>query len=233
MLTINHLRAGYGEVNVLEDVELSQEAGEVLVVLGRNGAGKTTLLKAIMGLVDRTHGTIEFEGRAIHTTAAYDIARLGLAYVPQGRRLFPQMTVRENLLMGIMAGGQTEQKLRQTVDLFPEIEDRLTQLAGTLSGGQQQMVAMARALCANPRLLLLDEPSEGLMPTLVKRVLETVARLRQNGVAVLLVEQKTHSVLRYADRVVLMENGKVVHVGQARQLQDDDALIRRYVGVQA
>ena len=202
-----------------------------LGLLGRNGAGKTTTLRTIMGLVRASAGRIVLDGVELARLPAHEVPRLGIGYVPQGRRLFPHLTVEENMTMGLLVRGAGADARRDVLDLFPALRDRLGQRAGTLSGGEQQMVAMARALCVRPAVLLLDEPTEGLMPTLVARLLDTLGALRARGVGILLVEQKVDAVLGVADRVVLIENGRTVRQATPAELAAEPELLLRHVGV--
>jgi branched-chain amino acid transport system ATP-binding protein len=230
-LRVDHLNCHYGAVHVLRDVSLEVAAGEVVGLLGRNGAGKTTTLKAIMGLVKARSGAITLGATDLLRVAPDEIPRRGVAYVPQGRRLFPDLTVAENLRMGLLVRSSGEETLGPVLELFPVLRERLAQRAGTLSGGEQQMLATARALCARPTILLMDEPSEGLMPALVDRVLATVTALRGRGVGILLVEQKVDAVLRVADRVALIENGRIVRQATPAELTAEPETLLRYVGV--
>jgi branched-chain amino acid transport system ATP-binding protein len=230
-LDLASIHCGYDHVRVLKGVSLHVLPGEIHALLGRNGAGKTTTLKAIMGLVRCTEGSIRLDGEELTRHAAHEIPRLGLAYVPQGRRLFPQMSVEDNLRMGLLAGSGGAETMQQVLDLFPILRERLRQPAGTMSGGQQQMLAMGRALCLRPKVLLLDEPCEGLQPSLVDKVLATVAQMRDRGVAVLLVEQKVDAALQVADRVSFLENGELRHEALPAQLASDPEPLHRYVGV--
>ncbi len=231
MLRLEHITSGYGAIKVLRDVSLTIAAGEILGLLGRNGAGKTTLLKTIMGLVGLGSGRITLDGVELNGRAAHHIPKLGVAYVPQGRGLFAEFSVEENLRMGLLAGGQGGDTLEWALALFPVLKERLHQRAGTLSGGEQQMLATARALCLAPKLLLLDEPSEGLMPSVVKTLLDIVVGLKARGVAVLLVEQKVATVLQVADRVVFLEGGEIRHESTPHDLERDPEPLQRYVGV--
>jgi branched-chain amino acid transport system ATP-binding protein len=230
-LDLDAIHCGYDNIRVLKGVSLQVKPAEVHALLGRNGAGKTTTLKAIMGLVRCSEGSIRFDGEELTQRAAHQIPRLGLAYVPQGRRLFPQMSVAENLRMGLLAGSGSADTMQQVLELFPILRERLSQQAGTMSGGQQQMLAMGRALCLQPKVLLLDEPCEGLQPSLVDKVLATIAQLRSQGVAVLLVEQKVDAALQVADRVSFLENGALRHEALPAQLASDPEPLHRYVGV--
>jgi branched-chain amino acid transport system ATP-binding protein len=231
ILRVEHVDCAWGPVPVLRDVSLTVAAGQVVGLLGRNGAGKTTTLRVIMGLVRPARGRVTLDGAELTRLPAHAVPRRGLAWVPQGRRLFPSLTVAENLRMGLLVRGAGRQTLEEVLELFPVLRERLEQRAGTLSGGEQQMLATARALCARPAFLLMDEPTEGLMPSLVERVLETVVALRRRGVGVLLVEQKVDAVLRVADRVALMEGGRVVREDPPEVLAAQPELLLRHVGV--
>jgi len=231
MLVLEQLNCYYDKVHVLKDVSLRLAPGEILGLLGRNGAGKTTTLKAIMGLVKSRSGSIQLEGRELTRLRPHEIPRLGIAYVPQGRRLFPLLTVEENLQMGLLVRNKGSQTLDRVLNLFPALKELLRQRAGTLSGGQQQMLAMARALCLEPKLLLLDEPNEGLMPSLVEKLLSSIVELKAHGVAVLLVEQKIEAALKVADRITFIENGSVRGEATPDELAVNPQPLLRYVGV--
>ena len=230
-LVLSGVSSGYGEALVLRDFSLSLAAGEVLCLLGRNGAGKTTALKTIMGLVPAASGSIRLEGNELTTLPAHEIPRRGIGYVPQGRRLFAELSVRDNLEIGLMARGSGQDARERVLDLFPVLRERLSQRSGTLSGGEQQMLAMARALCLDPSVLLLDEPTEGLMPAMIARIREVVAELARRGVSTLLVEQRVEAVLAVADRVLFVENGQSRETVSVEALRSDPGLVRRYVGV--
>jgi branched-chain amino acid transport system ATP-binding protein len=231
MLSIDHINCFYGRVQVLYDFTLDLCPGEVLCLLGRNGAGKTTTLKAIMGLVRVQSGSIRIDDREISALPAHQVPVQGIAYVPQGRRLFAELSVADNLEIGLMARQRGQDTLDRVLELFPILRDRLRQRAGTLSGGEQQMLAMARALCLEPDILLLDEPTEGLMPAMIARIRETVVSLRARGVSTLLVEQRVDAVLPVADRVAFIENGRSREVLDIGVLRADPVLLKRYVGV--
>ena len=231
MLRLDGIDCFYGGVRVLNGVSLSVDHGEIVGLLGRNGAGKTTLLKSIMGLVKPRAGVIDFDGEDLTGLEAHEVPRRGIAYVPQGRGLFADLSVAENLRMGLLVRDSGSDVLDWVLSLFPVLAERLTQSAGTLSGGEQQMLSTARALCIEPRLLLLDEPSEGLMPSVVDLLLDTVVLLKSRGVAVLLVEQKVEAALRVADRVVFLENGVLVHQTTPAALEADPTPLQRFVGV--
>jgi branched-chain amino acid transport system ATP-binding protein len=231
MLTVDRINCVYGTVQVLDDFSLVLHPGEVLCLLGRNGAGKTTVLKAIMGLVQITSGQIRLNEVEISALPAHLVPKQGIAYVPQGRRLFANLTVADNLNIGLMARHRGQATLDGVLELFPVLSQRLRQQAGTLSGGEQQMLAMARALCLAPDILLLDEPTEGLMPAMIARIRETVAALRAHGVSTLLVEQRLDAVLPIADRVAFIEHGRSRETLQRQVVQEHPALLHRYVGV--
>ena len=231
LLKVEGLTASYGSVQVLRDVSLELRQSEVLCLLGRNGAGKTTLLKTIMGLVRATSGSVALEGTELTKLPAHEVPRHGVAYVPQGRRLFAELSVAENIEIGLMTRGKGRQTRDAVLDLFPVLRERLNQRSGTLSGGEQQMLAMARALAIEPKVLLLDEPTEGLMPSVIAKIRETVAALRERGVSTLLVEQRVDAVLPVADRVAFIENGRSVKTIGVAELRDDPAMVRHYVGV--
>ena len=244
-LRLDNVRAGYGRVEVLHGVDLALEPGSILGLLGRNGAGKTTTIRAIMGLVDGLRGSIRLGGTELAGVEPHRIPGHGIAWVPQGRRLFPEMTVKENLRLGLLAGrgksagrdgsaGRGEDpagRLAFVLERFPALKERLDTPARRLSGGQQQMVAMARALAAGPRVLLLDEPTEGLQPSYVDRILETVSGLRATGTAMLLVEQKVEAALAVADRIAFIENGRIREHATPGSLARDPEPLVRYVGV--
>ncbi len=231
MLRIRDLCSGYGGVQVLRGLSLDLAAGEVLGLLGRNGAGKTTALKTIMGLVKATAGSIELDGAELRELPAHQVPKQGLAYVPQGRRLFGEMSVAENLRIGCMVRDTRQDVLDGILELFPILIERMRQRAGNLSGGEQQMLAVARALCLEPKVLLMDEPTEGLMPSMIDTILETVNLLKARGVAVLLVEQKVEAALKVADRIAFLEHGSIPAITTPGALHADPAPLQRYIGV--
>ena len=231
MLELRAVNAGYGNVQVLRDLSLSVASGEILCLLGRNGAGKTTLMKTIMGLVRASSGDIVLDGTTITDLPAWQVPKRGVGYIPQGRRLFTEMTVAENLQIGLMTRGQGPEVLDHVLDMFPRLRERLDQRAETLSGGEQQMLATARALCLKPGVLLLDEPTEGLQPSMISLIRNAVVELKQQNVAIILVEQRVDAVLEIADRVVFIENGRNALEATPDQLRADESLIHRYVGV--
>ena len=230
LLELAQVDCFYDELQVVKQVSLHLKQGEVLCLLGRNGAGKTTLLKSIVGQVKR-RGSIRLNGQPIENLAAHEIPQLGVGYVPQGRRLFSELTVQENLSIGEMACVTGGANLKEIFALFPVLEQRLDQVSGTLSGGEQQMLAMARALCIEPKVLMLDEPTEGLMPQMIANIREVILRLKEQGVGILLVEQRVEAVLSVADRVAFIENGALKETVERQQLQDDHASLRKYIGI--
>jgi branched-chain amino acid transport system ATP-binding protein len=231
VLTVEKVNCLLAGVQVLRDLSLELRTGEVLCLLGRNGAGKTTTLRAIMGLVPPTSGEIRIDDTLISGLPAHKIPAHRISYVPQGRRLFAELTVMENLQIGLMARNTGKDALDAALEMFPVLRERLNQVSGTLSGGEQQMLAMARALCTQPRVLLLDEPTEGLMPSMIAAIRDSVASMRDNGVSTLLVEQRVEAVLPVADRVAFMENGRIRDTVGVEKLHEDPALVERYVGV--
>ncbi len=236
MLKLQDVQAFYGKSHVLHGVSLEVAGGQVVGLLGRNGVGKSTTLKAIMGLVAVRSGLITFGGHDLHRQKPYRIPRLGIGYVPEDRRIFPRLTVLDNLRTGLDRQGasaaRTEQLLEQAYTSFPRLKERQRQLAGTLSGGEQQMLAIARAMMLDPQIILLDEPTEGLMPRLVGQIREIIEVLRRANVSILLVEQNVPMTLAVSDRVYLMERGAVRHEAPASELSVDAAVIHKYLGVQ-
>jgi branched-chain amino acid transport system ATP-binding protein len=230
-LEVAGLTAGYGPVTVLRGVDFRAEPGRITCLMGRNGAGKSTLLKCLMGLVRASEGEIRLDGVALQTLPAHQVPRRGLAYVPQGRRLFGPLTVAENLAVGGLVRGNSAQGLSRVLTLFPRLGERLTQTAQTLSGGEQQMLAIARALCLEPKVLLLDEPTEGLQPSMITLIQDAIMTLKAQGVAVVLVEQRVDAVLKLADTVAFMRSGRVEEIMPVKGLQADDDVFRTYVGV--
>jgi branched-chain amino acid transport system ATP-binding protein len=230
-LRIQAIDCFYGNVQVLRGLTLALAPGEVLCLLGHNGAGKTTVLKAIMGLVKLRAGRIFLGDTDLTSLPAHRIPKRGIAYVPQGRRLFSELTVAENLTLGLMTRRRGQTMLDRVLTLFPVLKARLGQASGTLSGGEQEMLAIGRALCLEPSVLLLDEPTEGVMPTMIAAILDTVRALKGEGVAILLVEQRVEAALCVADRVAFIENGIGREVTTPAELRADPALLHRYVGV--
>ncbi len=234
ILEIENLETGYGEVQILWGVGLKAEKSQLTTVIGSNGAGKTTLMRAIVGMLPCWKGKIIFEGKDITKLPAYKRAELGLIMVPEGRMLFPEMTVFENLEMGAYtprARSKIKENLEYVFSLFPRLKERLDQKAGTMSGGEQQMVAIGRGLMASPKILIFDEPSLGLAPKLVIEVFEAIEKLRQEGVSMLLVEQNVHLSLAISDYAYVMAEGKIVMDGPGKELAEKDEIRKAYLGV--
>lgn len=231
MLEVKDIDVAYGPAQILRQLSLTVNAGEITCLLGRNGAGKTTTMKAIIGALPLLAGTITLDGVDLGVLPAHEVARQGIGYVPQGRRLFSELTVAQNLEIGMMTRNSPPEVLERVLTLFPRLRERLHQRAQTLSGGEQQMLATARALCLQPKLLLLDEPTEGLQPSMIEAIRQVIVQMRAEGVAVLLVEQRVDAVLAVADRVVFIENGADVDTLDAAQLRADPGVLRRHLGV--
>jgi branched-chain amino acid transport system ATP-binding protein len=234
LLRVEELSASYGPVQILHGIDLAVEPGEIVGLVGANAAGKSTLMFSLAGLRTRCTGTISIDGSRIETLAAFDRVRRGLVLVPERRRLFPFMTVLENLEMGAYceaARPARSETLAQVYELLPVLAERRDQVAGSLSGGEQQMLAIGRALMARPRVLLLDEPTEGLAPIYVKALFDLIRRLRDRKLAILIVEQNVHHVLRAADRAYVLENGRIVMAGAGPQLLNDQRLKVAYLGL--
>jgi branched-chain amino acid transport system ATP-binding protein len=234
LLTLEGVDAFYGDLQALHGVSLEVRAGELMALVGANAAGKTTTLRVISGTLPARGGRVLFDGQDLAAMPAHLRVAQGIVQVPEGRRLFPFMTVHENLLLGAhapQARAQQDASLDYVLRLFPVLKDRATQLAGSLSGGEQQMCAIGRALMARPRLLMLDEPTLGIAPVLVQRIFETVAAINRDGVTILLVEQNVRRALALAHRAAALENGHVVLSGPARELLADDRLKKAYLGM--
>ena len=223
MLSVRGLEAGYGRARVLFGVSLDVEPGQLMCVMGRNGVGKTTLLNTIMGVLPATAGTVTFEGRDVTRLKPHERVRLGMGYVPQGHETFPQLSVLGNLLVTLEASPhRDESAIDEALEIFPRLKPLLKRRAGFLSGGQQQQLAMARALVTRPRLLILDEPTEGIQPSIIVEIEEAIERLHASGLAVLLVEQYLDLALRMADRFLILDAGHVVHSGSADELRGEE-----------
>ena len=237
MLDVKNLVASYGKVQVLHDISLHVPEGKLVALIGSNGAGKTTALRAISGMLSPESGSIMLDGQAIGGLPSYEITRHGLAHSPEGRKVFPTQSVRDNLLLGAyprLTGardrGDVEGDIEHMYDLFPRLRERKDQLAGTLSGGEQQMLAMGRALMLRPRVLLLDEPSMGLAPRLVQEVFSIISRLKRENITMLLVEQFAAAALEVADYGYVLENGRISVAGEASMLKNDKAVRDAYLG---
>lgn len=234
MLDIRHLNVFYGDVQVIWDISFSIIKGEVVALIGANGAGKSTILKTISGIIRPAGGEIFFEGQPIHTREAYSLVEIGLAHVPEARRLFVEMTVEENLDMGSLKGVARTNRNRtkeMVFDLFPRLRERRKQVAGTLSGGEQQMVAIGRGLMSLPSLIMFDEPSLGLAPILVREIFNVIRKIRGEGVTVMIVEQNVKQTLAVADRAYVLETGKIVLEGTGEALLNDEHVRKAYLGV--
>ncbi|PWB57571.1 MAG: ABC transporter ATP-binding protein [Bradyrhizobiaceae bacterium] len=230
MLSVSGLTAEIGKVPVLRGVDLTVREADTVALLGRNGVGKTSTLRAILGLLRRTGGSVVYDGTPLDRVPTHRLAAMGVGYVPQGRGIFPLLTVEENLLLGAPAKADPQAR-EEIYRRFPRIRERLRQRAGTLSGGEQQMLAIARCLVMRPKLIILDEPTEGIMPKLVAQIRHEIAGIARQGISVLLVEQNLRTALRLAKRIYLMERGQIVHEGTPESLQADPDIVHRYLGV--
>ena len=231
MLKVDNINVYYGRIHAIKDVSLEVHEGEIVSLIGANGAGKSTILKTISGLLRSKTGSIEFLGQNIGSVAPHKLVSHGMAHVPEGRRVFLQMTVQENLEMGAFIGnGDLEKDLEDVYTRFPRLRERKNQIAGTLSGGEQQMLAMGRAMMSHPKLLILDEPSMGLAPILVQQVFDIIKELHEAGTTILLVEQNAEMALSIADRAYVLENGRVVLTGSGSELAESDAIKKAYLG---
>jgi branched-chain amino acid transport system ATP-binding protein len=234
LLRVTNLHAGYGDGEVLHGISLEVAVGEFLSIIGANTAGKSTLLRAISGLVPRVSGKVEFEGNDLLPLAAHEVPRLGIAHVPEGRHVFPDMSVEDNLLIGAFARRRDRDigtRLDEVFALFPRLRERAAQRGGSMSGGEQQMVAIGRALMLRPRLLMLDEPSHGLAPMVVEELHRTLVEIHARGTAILLVEQNSALALSLADRGIVLESGRVVLDGSADTLRNDPRIREAYLGI--
>ena len=234
MLELREITAGYGQFTALWDVSLRVDAGEAVAVVGPNGAGKTTLLRVISGLIASRAGSLAFDGAALTGLPAHQIVAHGIAHVPEGRRLFPALTVADNLKMGAFlpaARARFAESLERVYALFPVLAERRTQRAGSMSGGEQQMLAIGRALMSRPKIILLDEPSMGLAPVMVLRLFDLIRRVREEGYTILVVEQNVRQVLKLVDRAYLLEVGRIRMEGRAAELSEQDFVRKAYMGV--
>jgi branched-chain amino acid transport system ATP-binding protein len=233
MLEVHELEAGYGPIRALDGVSLAVDEGELVAIIGANGAGKTTLLMAISGIVPTRGGAVRFRGESITERRPHEIMRLGIGHSPEGRRIFPRLTVRENLELGGFTqpdSWQLKRDIAAACELFPVLGTRMNQLGGTLSGGEQQMLALARAIVGRPKILLLDEPSLGLAPLIVAKIFEVIASLSARGIAVVLVEQNARAALRLASRGYVLETGRITLTGNGPDLAADPRVCDAYLG---
>lgn len=234
MLEVERVNAGYGKIQVLWDVSLHIESGEIVALVRANSAGKTTLLKSISGLKQPSSGVVTFEGRRITGLKSHDIVSQGISHIPEGRQLFADMSVRENLEMGAYLPAAWKiraETIEKVFDIFPILKERQNQLARTLSGGQQQMVAMARGLMSRPKLCIIDEPSCGLAPIVVAEMFSVIQGLRREGIAIFLVEQNVQQTLEISDRAYVLENGRIVLEGESRKLLNEELIKKAYLGL--
>jgi|TARA_B100001540_G_scaffold23442_1_gene19230 branched-chain amino acid transport system ATP-binding protein len=234
MLDLKGVNAGYGSFQALFDISLNVKAGEAVAVIGPNGAGKTTLMRVISGMTEPFSGNMEMEGKSLSSFPPHQIVELGIAHVPENRRLFPGMTVEDNLKLGAFAKtarGDSAKNLEFVYELFPRMKERRSQLAGTMSGGEQQMCAIGRAIMSGPKLLLMDEPSAGLAPVVVQQVFGLVRRIREEGYTVLIVEQNVQQVLQVVDRAYLLEAGQLIDSGKSEDLLESESVRKAYMGL--
>jgi branched-chain amino acid transport system ATP-binding protein len=234
MLKVHHIDVAYGDVQVLWDVSFEVREKEILVLVGANGAGKSTTLRTISGLLRPSRGSIEYKGQVLNQVPAHKMIELGLAHVPEGRRLFPEMTVEENLIMGSLspkAKAKRQESLMEVYRLFPRLEERRKQQSRTMSGGEQQMCAIGRGLMSLPEILLLDEPSLGLAPILVQEIFQIAQRINEEGVTILLVEQNVKNTLSFCHRAYVLENGRIVLEGTGRELLNNPHVKEAYLGI--
>jgi len=234
MLRLEHVDAGYGDVQVLWDVSFHVDKNEFVVLVGANGAGKSTIMKAISSLIQPTQGEIWFEDNRLDEVAPYRISNLGIAHVPEGRQLFPEMTVLENLIIGSLpaaAKAHRQESLDWVMELFPRLKERRKQMAGTMSGGEQQMCAIARGLMLRPKLMLFDEPSLGLSPLLTQDIFRLVRKIHQEGVTILMVEQNVKQTLAICDRAYVLENGRIIMEGKGRELLENEEVKQAFLGI--
>jgi branched-chain amino acid transport system ATP-binding protein len=234
MLIVNNIDVYYGDLHVLWDVSFEVREGEIIVLIGANGAGKSTTIKTLSSLLTPAKGTIEFNGERIDKKEPYEIIQHGIVHVPEGRRLFTEMSVEENLIMGSLYGeakAKRNETLKHVYQLFPRLEERRKQMTGTLSGGEQQMAAIGRGLMSLPKIMMFDEPSLGLAPILVKEVFEMIKRIKKEGVTILLVEQNVTQTLAMCDRAYVLENGRIVLEGTGEELMADEKVKEAFLGI--
>ena len=233
MLEVKNIQVAYGKIIAVKDISVTVNEGEIVTLIGSNGAGKSTTLRTISGLIKPKSGEITFNGKRIDGMPGHDIVSLGICHSPEGRRIFPRMTVKENLELGAFLRNNKSEvaaDMERVLDLFPRLKERIKQTAGTMSGGEQQMLAVSRALMGDPKLLLLDEPSMGLAPVLVELIFDTIVKIRKQGITILLIEQNATAALEVADRAYVLESGKVKMSGSAKELSSDDKVTKAYLG---
>jgi len=233
MLEVKNIQVAYGKIVAVKDVSVTVNQGEIVTLIGSNGAGKSTTLRTISGLIKPKSGEITFNGKRIDGIPGHEIVAMGICHAPEGRRIFPRMTVKENLELGAFIRNDkaaVTADMERVLDLFPRLKERIDQRAGTMSGGEQQMLAVSRALMGDPKLLLLDEPSMGLAPVLVELIFDTIVKIRKQGVTILLIEQNATAALEVADRAYVLESGKVKMSGSAKELSSDDKVTKAYLG---
>jgi len=233
MLEVKNIQVAYGKIVAVKDVSVTVNQGEIVTLIGSNGAGKSTTLRTISGLIKPKSGEILFNGKRIDGVPGHEIVGMGICHSPEGRRIFPRMTVKENLELGAFLRNNKSEvaaDMERVLDLFPRLKERIKQTAGTMSGGEQQMLAVSRALMGDPKLLLLDEPSMGLAPVLVELIFDTIVKIRKQGITILLIEQNATAALEVADRAYVLESGKVKMSGIAKELSSDDKVTKAYLG---
>ena len=232
MLEVNNINVYYGSIHAIKDISFEVNAGEIVTLIGANGAGKSTTLQTVSGLLRSKTGSITFQGKPLHGVPAHKVVSMGIAHVPEGRRIFQQMTVEENIEMGAYTrpGAEYAESVEHVFRHFPRLQERRQQIAGTLSGGEQQMLAMGRAMMSNPQLLMLDEPSMGLSPILVDEIFEIIKAFHESGTTILLVEQNANKSLAISDRAYVLENGKIVLTGTGKELMQSEEIKKAYLG---
>jgi branched-chain amino acid transport system ATP-binding protein len=233
MLEVKNIQVAYGKIIAVKDISVTVNEGEIVTLIGSNGAGKSTTLRTISGLIKPKSGEITFNGKRIDGVPGHEIVGMGICHSPEGRRIFPRMSVKENLELGAFLRNDktaVNADMERVLDLFPRLKERIKQTAGTMSGGEQQMLAVSRALMGDPKLLLLDEPSMGLAPVLVELIFDTIVKIRKQGITILLIEQNATAALEVADRAYVLESGKVKMSGSAKELSSDDKVTKAYLG---
>ena len=232
MLEVNNINVYYGSIHAIKDISFEVNAGEIVTLIGANGAGKSTTLQTVSGLLRSKTGSITFQGKPLHGVPAHKIVSMGIAHVPEGRRIFQQMTVEENIEMGAYTrpGSEYADSVENVFNHFPRLKERRKQIAGTLSGGEQQMLAMGRAMMSKPQLLMLDEPSMGLSPILVDEIFEIIKAFHESGTTILLVEQNANKSLAISDRAYVLENGRIILTGTGKELMASEEIKKAYLG---